>query len=152
MFHYRSLNNKINKLHERFLRIIYNDKHFNFKKLLNTDNSVSIHYNNIHVLAIELCKIANDMSPKIMSQVSKLRNTPCYYLRHTSQFSADLVHSVYNGIESASYLGPKIWEQIPAEIKNKESLDSFKKEIKKWKPVGYACRTCRTCVPNLGFI
>ena len=33
--------------------------------------------------------------------------------------------------ESASYLGPKIWEQIPAEIKNKDSLDGFKKEIKK---------------------
>ena len=31
--------------------------------------------------------------------------------------------------ESASYLGPKIWEQIPAEIKNKDSLDGFKKEI-----------------------
>ena len=70
------------------------------------------------------------MSPDIMNEVFKLRNTPHYNLRHTSHFSTDPIHSVYNGTESASYLGPKIWEQIPAEIKNKDFLDGFKKEIK----------------------
>ena len=70
------------------------------------------------------------MSPKIMSKVFKLRDTPCYNLRHTLQFSTDPIHSVYNGTESASYLGPEIWEQTPEEIKNKESLDGFKREIK----------------------
>ena len=135
MFHSRSLINKINRLHERCLRIIYKDRHSNFEKLRNKDNSVSMHYNNIHALAIELYKIANDMSPKIMSKVFKLRDTPCYYLPHTLQFSTDPIHSDYNETESASYLGPKIWEQIPAEVKNKESLDGFKREIKKWKPL-----------------
>ena len=130
MFHTRCLNNKINRLHERCLRMIY-DKISNFEELLNKDNSVSIHHNNIHTLVIEMYKVANDMSPDIMNEVFKLRNTPHYNLRHTSHFSTDPIHSVYNGTESASYLGPKIWEQIPAEIKNKDSLDGFKKEIKK---------------------
>ena len=62
-------------------------------------------------------KVANDMSPDIMNEVFKLRNTPHYNLRHTSHFSTDPIHSVYNGTESTSYLGPKIWEQIPAEIR-----------------------------------
>ena len=62
------------------------------------------------------------------------------------------MHSVYNGTESTSYLGPKIWEQIPAEIKNKDSLDGFKKEIKKWKPTECPYRICKTFVPNLGFV
>ena len=52
-------------------------KYFNFEKLLNKDNSVLIHCNNIHALAIESHKIANDMSPKSMSEVFKLRDTPC---------------------------------------------------------------------------
>ena len=38
---------------------------------------------------------------------------------------------MFIGSESASYLGPKIWEQIPFEIKNINSLVGFKKEIKK---------------------
>ena len=68
-----------------------------------------------------------------MNGVFKSRNTPHFNLRHTSHFSTDLIHGVYNRAESASYLGPKIWEKTPAEIKNKDSLDGFKKEIKKWK-------------------
>ena len=95
-------------------------------------------------------KVANDMSsPDIMNEVFKLKNTP-HNLRHTSHFSIDPVHSVYNGIESASYLGPKIWEQIPTEIKN--SLDGFKKEIKRWKPTECPGRICKTFLPNLGFV
>ena len=41
-----------------------NDKHSNFEELLNKDNSVSIHYINIQALAIELYKVANDISPE----------------------------------------------------------------------------------------
>ena len=76
MFHSRCLNNKINRLHERCLRMIYNDKISNFEELLNKDNSVSIHHNNIHALAIEMYKVADDMSPDLMNEVFKLRNSP----------------------------------------------------------------------------
>ena len=111
--------------------MIYNDNIPNFEELLNKDNSLSIHHSYIHALTIEMCKVANDTSPGIMNEAFKLRNTPYYNLRHTSHFSTDPIHSVYNGTESTSYLGPKIWKQIPPEIKNKDSLDGFKKEIKK---------------------
>ena len=65
-----------------------------------------------------------------MNEVFKLRNTLHHNLRHTSHFSTDPIHSVYNGTESASYLGPKIWEQIPVEIKNKDSRDILRKKLK----------------------
>ena len=84
MFHNRSLNNKISRLHERCLRIIYNDTQSKFEKLLVKDNSVSMHHNNIHTLAIEMYKVANGMSLEMMNGIFKLRvNTP-YNLRHTS--------------------------------------------------------------------
>ena len=54
IFHSRCLNNKINRLHERSLRMIYNDKILNFEELLNKDNYVSVHHNNIHALGIEI--------------------------------------------------------------------------------------------------
>ena len=97
--------------------------------MLNKDNSLSVHFNNVHALFIEMYKIVNDVSPKIISDVLKLRDSLWYNLRHTSQFSTDPIHSVYSGTESALYLGPKIWEQISAEIKNTESFDGFKREI-----------------------
>ena len=70
MFRSCSFNNKINRLHERCLRIIYNDKRSTFKELLVKDNSVSVHHNNIHVLAIEMYKVANGISPEIMTFLS----------------------------------------------------------------------------------
>ena len=75
-----------------------------------------------------------------MNGVFKLRNTPHYNIRHISHFSTDPIHSVYNRIESIT---EKIWEQIPSEIKNNDSLDGFKKEIKKWKPTECPCRIAR---------
>ena len=47
---------------------------------------VSTRYNNIHSLAIKLNKIVNHMSPKIMSEVFKLRDNAFYNLQHTSVF------------------------------------------------------------------
>ena len=125
MFHSHPLNNKINRLHERCERIIYNDKPSSFEELLVKDNSVLIYHNNIHTLAIEMYKVASGMSPEIMNDVFKINGETHYNLQHTTQFLVDPIHNLSNGSESASYLGPKIWEQIPTENKNIE--------IRKWK-------------------
>ena len=42
MFHSRELNNKINRIHERALRITYKDKSPTFQELLKKDNSLGI--------------------------------------------------------------------------------------------------------------
>ena len=43
----RSVNNKIDRLYERSLRIVYSDKTSDCSELLEKDGSVSIHYQNI---------------------------------------------------------------------------------------------------------
>ena len=88
-------------------------------------------------------KVVNGMSPEIMNEVLKQRNNPHYNLRPALQFSVNPVYSVYNCTKSASYLGIKIWDQIPSEIRNKKSLKGFKWEIKKWKPTDCPCRICK---------
>ena len=56
MFHSRRLNNKINSIHERALKITYQDNTSTFQELLNKDNSVSIHHRNLQFLATEMFK------------------------------------------------------------------------------------------------
>ena len=48
MCHSRGLNNRINNLHERALRIVYQDKKSDFETLLKNDKSVTIHVRNLH--------------------------------------------------------------------------------------------------------
>ena len=57
MFHSRKLNRKINHLHERALRLVYDDYTSYFDDLLQKDGSVSIHHRNIQNVATLLCLI-----------------------------------------------------------------------------------------------
>ena len=74
--------------------------------------------------------MANCISPEIKNEVLKLKEET-HHLRHTSQFLVNPIHSIFNGSESASYLGPKMWKLIPTEIKNKDSLVEFFEKKKK---------------------
>ena len=47
MCHGRTLNNKINKLYERALGLVYDDRQLTLKELLNIDKSVTIHHRNL---------------------------------------------------------------------------------------------------------
>ena len=63
MRHSRTVNSKINKLNERCLLIIYNDKKSSFKESLETDKSISIHIKNLQILATEIFKVYRHISP-----------------------------------------------------------------------------------------
>ena len=54
MFHSRQLNNRINKKHERALRLVYKDNKLAFNDLLELDNSVTIHQRRLQTLATEI--------------------------------------------------------------------------------------------------
>ena len=151
MFHTRALNSKINSIHERALRITYKDKSSTFNELLNKDKSITIHHKNLQVLATEMYKVKNQMAPEILHDTFKIR-TPTYDLRNNSYFSIRQVHSVYHGTESLSFLGPKIWELVPEDIKHSESYEIFKRKIKDWIPTKCPCRLCRVYIQNVGFI
>ena len=43
MFHNRALNNRINKIHERALRLVYQNKNLSFRELLELGNALTIH-------------------------------------------------------------------------------------------------------------
>ena len=92
--HSRENNNKINRLHERCLIIIYNDKRSSFNALLEKDGSVSIHEGNIKILATRMFKLNRNLAPPQMHDIFKLKGQPQYNLRYNSLFSRPLVKSV----------------------------------------------------------
>ena len=113
MFCSRSSNNRVNHLHERALRIVYNDHSSTFEDLLVKDSSVSIHHRNIRLLAIELCKAKNSLSSQLMLDLFQNRvNTSSY------------------GLRSLRYLAPKIWSLVPQDIRSAKCLSQFIRKIK----------------------
>ena len=69
MNHSRTLNNRINRIQERALRIVYNDRISKFNELLEKDKYVTIHSRNLQILATELYKVRNGLAPQIMNNV-----------------------------------------------------------------------------------
>ena len=67
MFYSRSTNRRINHLHERALRLIYDDYELTFEELLEKDGSSTIHHYNIQTLCIELYKVYHPLSQTIFS-------------------------------------------------------------------------------------
>ena len=151
MFHSRRLNNKINSIYERGLRITYQDRISTFQELLNKDNSVSIHHRNLQALATEMFKIHRGLSPYILREIF-VPKISLHNLRRSSTFERRQVHSVYHGTESLSFLCPKIWDLVPLELKQLEYLEAFKLKIKKWIPSECPCRLCRTYIQQVGFV
>ena len=132
MFHRRKVNYRINRLHERALRITYKDDSSSFDELLSKDESFTVHQRNIQTLAIELYKVLYGMSPKIMDLIFPLNSRATY--PGEGVFKTFNVKTVSWGTETLGHLGPKIWKIVPDDMK-KFSLSKFTKKIRKWKPI-----------------
>ena len=66
-----------------------------------------------------------------------------YDLRNQTDFVIPQVKSVNYKLKSVQFLGPKIRESRPNDLKSKESVDSFKAAIKRWKHESCHCRPCK---------
>ena len=69
MFHDRRINNKVNKIHERALRIAYKDSHSCFESLLARNNPVSLHQRNLQLLLVEMFKTKENLNPSFMKDI-----------------------------------------------------------------------------------
>ena len=141
----------MNRIQERALRIVYKDYVSIFAQLLEKDSSVSIHIRNLQILATEIFKARNNLSPPIVQNIFRTTEQ-AYSLRRDTIFEGRRIQTQRYGIESLTYLGPKIWSQVPNEMKESASLAVFKNKIKKWRPKLCPCKLNKTYVVNLRYL
>ena len=152
MWHSRKLNNKIDRLQERALSIVYDDKSSAFYQLLEKDNSVTIHTRNLQYLATEIFKIKIGISPIIITEIFKFSDNTTHNLRSGQVLERRHNRTTNFGVESISTLGAKIWALVPENLRQSTSLNIFKRGIKKWNPSNCPCRLCKIYVQNVAFI
>ena len=156
MFHSRKLNNRINSLHERALRVVYKDDNLTFEQLLERDKSFTIHERNLQKLAILMYKVKHKLCPQPIQDIFIQHSNP-QGLRardgdDLEKWLLPKARTVNYGIETLRFRGPVVWNLIPDHIKASKSLESFKSDIGNWKPEGCKCRLCKEYIPDLGYI
>ena len=123
-----------------------------FLQLLQKDNSVIIHQRNLQVLATEIFKAKNDLSPEIMKEVFEFKE-PSYSLCPKGNcFLRGNIKTALYGNKLIKYLPPRIWDLVSDQIKHCGSLTKFKHFIKSWSPSDCPCRLCKTYIAQVGFI
>ena len=136
MFCSKKMNNKINRLQERALRIVYNNYTSSFEELLKEDESMRIHHRNIHCLATEMYKVKNDLSPPFMNEIFS-------YNEYREKFYLPYARTTKMGQGSIRIFGPIVWNtMLPKNVKDSPSLNVFKDRIKSWVPITCKCRLC----------
>ena len=115
MFHSRALEQKIDHLHERCLRIVYSDTTSSFKDLLKLDDNSTFHQRAVQLLAIELFKAKLSESTEEEKIFNK--NKCKIKTRKRNSFRTREVETELNGKSSLAFLGPKIWSTLPNSLK-----------------------------------
>ena len=149
MFHDRTTNSKLNRIHERALRLVCKDSESELEKLKKKYGT--IHQHNLQLLMTEIFKTKNNLNPTFMKNIFTERNMQ-YSLRNENHLRLPKVKTTTYGIENIQYRGCHLWSSLPSEIKDSNTLAEFKRKIKSWKENTCICRLCKVFIKDLGFL
>ena len=90
---------------------------------------------------IEIYKVFNNITDNIYSN-DFIRTSHNFNLRLQPYLLILSVKSVLIGKNSLRYFGSLMWNSLPIDKRNSESLVVFKAKIKTWKPDSCTCRLC----------
>ena len=88
------------------------------------------------------------LSPPIMSDIFSLSENSSYNLKSGVTENRRNIRTSKFGFETVCTIGAFVWNDLPAELKNAESLKIFKL----WSPNDCPCKICRKFIKNLGYI
>ena len=142
---------KINKIHERCMRLTLHNFDDSFETLLLLSGDTPIHQRCLNFLMVEVYKYLNGLSPDIMSSIFNVRENP-YNIRNFNLFHTTVPHSNKFGLNTIAYRANLIWSSLPENIKGSTSLYSFKNALKSWTCDSCPCNICKQYIPNLGYL
>ena len=82
----------------------------------------------------------------IFSDLINQREITSYNFRRHTEFRVPLTRTRYHGSKSVLYLGPKIGDIHQTLFKEADSLNNFKRVIKKWLLQVCPCRLCKNYI------
>ena len=131
MFSNKTEMEKLERTNKRALRVVTNKFHLSYKTLCAEEKQLSVYKHCLKSAALLMYKVRRDTAPLYVKELFTLQESG-YEMRDNNKFILPAYNSVNYGKNSFRYLGAKLWNKIPLEIKNKNSLNTFKSAITQW--------------------
>ena len=144
IWHFCSKRNteKLEKVHFRALKFIFQDFESSYETLLGKAESTTLHLSRLIFLAIETFKIVYGMSPSRLNDLICLKQTS-YNSMYTNLLDLPRPKSSRYGTHSFRFQVAKLWNSLPEEARKITDFISFKSFIKRWNGTRCGCALCR---------
>ena len=130
--------------------MVYDDDKSSFQDLLTRDGAYTIHERNIQSLAIECYKASRNIGPSLLNDIFRIADYQGPNLRNKGEFVRPSISSVHFGENSLKFLGAKIWDIVPKEFKDVDTVDRFKVLIKKMGTQAMSMQVMQNIYPKIG--
>ena len=142
MFANKSSIDKILKIHKRTLQIVYDIYDESYENLLNRSDDISIHQKHLRYLGIKVCKPLTKLNPGFMWNFFERNHIP-YNLRRGDLLLLPPAKSIRYGVNSLAFRGSLLWNNLPPQVKESQTLEEFKNRIKNLRSIHCTCTVCR---------
>ena len=128
MFCRKTLYSKLEKIHHKTLKIIF-ESNDTYDNLLWPSNMISVHQRHLRFLMTERYKSISKLNPEFMWSYFLHKDMPCN-LRKGPILSLAKTHFFYYGTNAIHFRGSFIWYNLSANVKSSNSLFEFKNKLK----------------------
>ena len=134
--------NKILKINYRTLQVVYSEYHKSYEELLQINKDISIHQKHLRILALEVYQSILHSTQEFMWNGFNTNPIPDNS-RKRSMLLTPHAKAVNFGTNLITLRVILIWSNLPLRLKNNQTIDDFKLELKN---SGKIQRTCTACL------
>ena len=117
--------NKIEKIQERCLRMIYKDYESSYHRLLGMANTATLVISRLRILILVVFKSIRQLNPKCISDLFEVKSLG-YSLRNHVKVLQPKRRTTTYGLRTVSYTGAKLWNDLFPLLCHVEKIDVFK--------------------------
>ena len=124
-------NQKLEKIQEKALRILFADYNSSYTELLGRAGTTTLLIQRLRLIALTVFKSLHGLNPPCLSDMFTPKQVP-YRMHDSSLLEHSRCRTTTFGLRSISYIGAKLWNDLPSYFKETTCLTDFKMILQTW--------------------
>ena len=124
-------NQKLEKIQEIALRILFADYNSSYTELLGRVGTTTLLIQRLRLIALTVFKSLHGLNPPCLNDMFTPKQVP-YRMRDSSLLEQSRCRTTTFGLRSISYIGAKLWNDLPSYFKETTCLSDFKMILQTW--------------------